>query len=119
MLLNSSAGRMVIAKSFVADSAFSRAMGLMFEDPKKFDYGLIFELPSESTIGASVHMIFVFFPIDIVFLDSSRRAVDKATLTPWMLNYTPKKAAKYFVELPAGLGKGISIGDRIEWNYKN
>ena len=55
-------------------------------------------------------------PIDIVFLDAQKKVVDKTSLRPWMLNYTPKKAAKYFVEMPTGNADKIKLGDLLEWN---
>ena len=99
----------------LAQNVFSRFLGLMFEKAENFDYALVFTLPREGRIGASVHMMFVFFPIDIVFLDSQKKVVDKAALHPWMLNYTPKKAAKYFIELPQGKARKISVGNSLKW----
>ena len=88
----------------------------MFEKEQNFNYALIFELPEKSLIGSSVHMMFVFFPIDIVFLDEQKKVVDKKTLSPWTLNYTPKKAAKYFIELPAQRGEIVKLGDKLDWD---
>ena len=116
MIFNKTRKTKIIAKSKVISASWDRLRGLMFEDTKKFDYGLVFMLDSESKIGASVHMMFVFFAIDIIFLDSKRKIVDVAeNLQPFTPNYTPKKAAKYFIELPAGKAKGTHIGDEIEW----
>jgi len=89
--------------------------GLMFEDKKKFNYALVFEFPSESKLGSSLHMLFVFFPIDILFLDKNKTIVDKVTLEPFTPNYTPKKAAKYVIELPKDKAKGARIGQKAEW----
>lgn len=115
MLYNKTKKRRIIGKVRIAGSSFARFKGLMFERQENFDYALIFPLPYESRIGASVHMLFVFFPIDIFFLDSGKKVVDKATLRPWTLNYTPRQAAKYLVEMPAGtLGK-IKLGDKLKW----
>ena len=100
----------------LAQDAFSKFKGLMFERAENFDYALVFILPREGRIESSVHMMFVFFPIDIVYLDAQKKVVEKATLEPWILNYTPKMGAKYFVELPEGKTKGISIGDEVEWD---
>lgn len=115
MLRNVTTGREIIGAVRLANTTASRGKGLMFERPENFDYALVFLLPSESRIGASVHMLFVFFPIDIVFLDAGKKVVDKATLRPWTLNYTPKAAAKYFVEMPAGRAATVSIGNVIGW----
>ncbi len=115
MLFNSTTQKKIIGKVRVAADFFGNLKGLMFERQENFDYALIFGLPVETRLGASVHMMFVFFPIDIVFLDAQKKVVDKATLRPWMLNYTPQTAAKYFVEMPLGTGAGTKIGDRVEW----
>ena len=105
----------MMQKTLFAETFFSKAKGLMFEKKSNFDYALVFVLEKESKIGASVHMMFVFFPIDIVYLDSKKMVVDKASLNPWLLNYTPKKPAKYFVELPKGKAGEIKIGDELGW----
>ena len=58
---------------------------------------LLTEVPGSSEyfrLGASVHMLFVFFPLDLVFLDKNKRVVDKKEgFRPFSLNYTPKKPA--------------------------
>jgi len=87
----------------------------MFEDKKKFNYALVFEFPRESKIGASLHMIFVFFPIDVLFLNAKKEVVDKTTLQPFNPNYTPKKAAKYVIEVPQGRTNGIKNGSKVSW----
>ncbi|MCR4336028.1 MAG: DUF192 domain-containing protein [archaeon] len=115
MLINSNSGKKIIEKTKIANTPFSRFKGLMFEKKENFTYGLIFELEKEGKINSSVHMLFVFFPIDIVYLNSQKIVVDKATLNSWILNYTPKKASKYFVELPKGIGDKIKLGEKLQW----
>lgn len=115
MLTNSATGKTIIAKTRIADTTFRRFKGLMFKSKENFDYALVFELPSETKFGASIHMMFMNFPIDIIYLDSSKKVVDKATVKPWLLNYTPKNPAKYFIEMPVGYAKGIELGAKIEW----
>jgi uncharacterized protein len=105
----------IIKKVKHAKTTWQRTKGLMFEDKKKFDYALVFEFPRESKIGSSLHMIFVFFPIDVLFLDKTKKVVDKVTLPPFQPNYTPKKAAKYVIEMPAGKAKKVKIGSKINW----
>ena len=108
-------GKIIAKKVGHAATFFQKFKGLMLESKDNFDYALVFDLGSETRIGASVHMMFVFFPIDIVFLNSGRKVVDKATLKPWILNYTPKRPARHFIELPEGMAKEIKIGQRLEW----
>ncbi|MFH1224825.1 MAG: DUF192 domain-containing protein [Candidatus Diapherotrites archaeon] len=117
-LLNKTKKNTIAREVRFARTSFARAKGLMFERAENFNYALVFELEEETRIGASVHMMFVFFPIDIAYLNPKREVVDLVHgLKPWALNYTPKKAAKYFVEMPAGTarGKGITLGDTLSW----
>ena len=116
LLFNRTTGRQVIDHVRIAKSLWAQFQGLMLESPGNFDYALIFPLPLETRLGASVHMLFVFFPLDLVFLDKNRRVVDKKEgFRPFSLNYTPKKPAAYFVEMPAGLAKEIRLGDELVW----
>ena len=105
-------------KTRLADSAFKRFKGLMLESRKNFDYALIFELPSETRFGASIHMLFMRFPIDALFLDSGKKIADFAeNLKPWSLNYTPIKPASFIVEMPAGTVRKFRLerGERISF----
>ena len=98
-----------------AKNTLERTKGLMFEEKKKFNYALVFEFPIESKIGTSLHMLFVFFPIDVLFLNKNQKVVDKVTLQPFIPNYTPKKAAKYVIELPKGKTNGVKLGQKVSW----
>ena len=108
--------KIILRKVRHAISFAEQAKGLMFERKRNFDYGLVFHLPFETRAGASVHMLFVFFPIDIVYLDAQKRITEIARLNPWQLNFTPRKAAKWFIELPAGKAKGLKAGEKVEWD---
>ncbi len=86
-----------------ARSFAQRFMGLMGVSPRAFDYALVFHLHEPGKLSASIHMLFMRFPIDVLFLDAQRRVVDCVeSLPPWTLNYTPSHEAAFIVELPAG-----------------
>ncbi len=62
-------------------------------------------------------MFFVFYPIDIVFLDEKKHVVEcNNCFMPFEIYY-PKTFAKYALELPTGTIKNSSIelGDCITW----
>jgi len=70
---------------------------------------LVFVFPDERIV--SLHMFFVFFPINVLYLDSGRRVVEKARLKPFGW-YKPKRKAKFVLELAAG---DADVGDEIEF----
>ena len=60
-------------------------------------------------------MFFVFFPIDVLFLDEDKKVVEiKKKFEPFTL-YNPKNKAKYVIELPQGAVKNTNtkIGDKV------
>jgi len=116
LLYNVSKKKIIIKKIKIADNEFKQAIGLMFSKRKNFDYCLIFERPSESIIGSSIHMMFVFYPIKVVFLDSNKKVVDiKKKAIPFGF-YFPKKPAKYILELPINQNLNfIKNNDRFKW----
>ena len=90
----------------------SAAIGFMFNFfPKN---AKILALGKEQSV--SLHMLFVFFPLLAIFLNSKMRVVDIKKLKPFTFYTSPKKA-KYVVEIPLSLVSGLrlSIGDKIKF----
>jgi len=76
---------------------------------------LVFLFNKEKIIP--LHMFFVFFPIDVVFLDSNRQIVElKENFRPFSF-YTPKSKAKYIIELENGIisETNSQVGDKIDF----
>ena len=115
MLRNKTRKKTIVNEVRVAASHFSKLRGLMFESKANFNYALVFPFGEETRIKASIHMLFVFFPIAAVYLDGKKRVVDIAVLKPFALNYTPKEKAKYLIELPATKAQQVSVGDWLEF----
>ena len=116
LLYNKTKKTKVIERVRIANNFFSMLKGLMFERKKNFSYALVFELPVAGKLSAAIHSFFVFFPFDIVFLDTKKMVVETQNIKPFTPSYVPKQAAKYFIELPSGMAKEIRIGDVLEWN---
>ena len=92
----------------LADSLLSQTRGLMFRRSIPDDYALAFRFDATKT--RDVHMLFVFFPIDVVWLvDGTVRRVDR--LRPWL--GFERAEADTIVELPAGAADDVEPGDRL------
>jgi uncharacterized membrane protein (UPF0127 family) len=101
-------GTIVCERCVLADTALTRMKGLLGRR----------ELPSGEGIwlkpASSVHMAFMRFAIDAVFLDREDRVVKiAADLRPWRM--AGSRGAKSVVELPAGEAqrRGLKAGDRL------
>ena len=114
MLKNKTKNRIIVEKIKFCRNSLSKAKGLMFSN-KITGTALIFPYKKEKRI--SLHMIFVFYPIDVIFLDKNRRIVElKESFRPFSF-YISRKKAQYIIELPDGTTKRshIEIGDLLEF----
>jgi len=87
---------------------------MLRKDPEN---GMILKLPSSrSRQGSAIHMFFMRFPLDIVFLDDDKKVVDMVSIRPWK-TYTPKSPAKYVLELEEGSINNykLEIGDEMDF----
>jgi len=91
---------------------FSAVLGMRFRLPLKRDQALIFLLKEEGRESALVDMMFVFFPLTVVWLDARKRVVDVKKAFPFGF-YLPERKAKYVVETHADnfhiFRKGMNI----------
>jgi len=101
-------GSIICERCLLAETALTRMKGLLGRR----------ELPSGEGIllkpASAVHMAFMRFPIDAVFLDGDLRVVKVAPdLLPWRA--AGSRGAKAVLELPAGEAKrrGLTVGDHL------
>ena len=107
-LLEAGSGRIVVEDLELARSSWARFMGLMGRPDLERGRGLWLE-PCNS-----IHMFFMRFAIDVVFLDKQRR-VKKVMLNlkPWRISPIVF-GARTVVELPSGtLGDRSLVGSQL------
>ncbi|WP_255168026.1 DUF192 domain-containing protein [Natrononativus amylolyticus] len=91
-----------------ADSLWSQTRGLMFRE--SFPPGAALAFPFGRAKTRDVHMLFVRFPIDVVWaVGEVVQRVER--LRPWR-GYA-RERADLIVELPAGAAADVSEGDRV------
>ena len=95
----------------ICTSIISKSFGLMFSKKKP----LIFIFKKEKI--NPLHMFFVFYPIDVLFLNKNKIVVEiKENFRPFSF-YAPKNKSKYIIELPKNTIKETKtkLGDKIEF----
>lgn len=99
--------RVLVARCTVAQTPWTRLRGLLGRELAA-DAGLWIRPAS------SIHMLFMAYPIDAVFLDRDDRVLRVVSdLAPWRL--ASCRGARSVIELPAGTCArvGLSIGDAL------
>jgi len=85
--------KIIVPNIKIIKSPLKQAIGLMFSKQKN----IIFEFKKEKK--ELIHMFFVFYPIDLVFLNKNKKVVElKQNLKPFK-TYKSKNKAKYILEL--------------------
>ena len=101
-------GNLVCERCEIPESSFGRARGLLGRSGLEPGGGMLIDR------AGSVHMFFMRFPIDVVFLARDRTVVGvKHRLAPWRVAGARRAVAS--LELPAGRAAelGIEKGDLL------
>ncbi len=98
------------------DSVFSRGRGLMFRSRLRESEALLFPFSREQRPW--IHMLFVFFPVDMVFISAEGKVVHLTRAEPFQLRIVPSVPVAALIELPSGsISKSrTALGDRIAFS---
>jgi len=105
-VLKRAGGEVVCARCELADSPLKRMRGLLGRSGLEPGEGMLFRP------AGSIHMMFMRFPIDVLFCDRELVVVGiEHDLKPWKT--ARRKGAKVVVELPVGGAEGLEAGERL------
>lgn len=112
-IFNKTKGTYIVQNASVAKTFFQRFLGLMFRKSIAKEEALIF--PNVN----SIHMFFMRFPIDVLYLDKANKVLKiKHSLMPWCMSSCIR--AKITIELPAQkvTETNTEAGDILEFSEK-
>ena len=123
-ILNKTKKNIVCEDTETARNFFTKSLGLMFRKSMPENKGFLMEFSSEGKDIYSIWMLFMRFPIDIIFIDSGKRVTDVVRNAPpvslnpatWKV-YRPSEPVRWILEMKAGSAerKKISRGDRLSF----
>mgnify|MGYP002822069941 CR=1 FL=1 len=114
MITNSSKNIPLAENTKHCTNAFTKCRGLMFTSPLR-NKGLVFHFGKLQSI--SLHMFFVFYPIDVLWLNKDRQVVQmKKRFRPFTL-IARSQPSCYVLELPSNTidKTNTEIGDTIDF----
>jgi uncharacterized membrane protein (UPF0127 family) len=105
-ILRRAGGDVLCENCEIADNPITRMRGLLGRAALDPGEGMLFR-PT-----GSIHMMFMRFPIDVLFCDRDLVVVGiERNLRPWRM--AARKGAKVVVELAVGVADGVEPGDRL------
>lgn len=102
------------AKIKYCDSFFCRLRGLTFLKHLNPDEGLLLVQGVDSRLNSSIHMLFVSFELNVVWINSQLIVVDRTIAKPWRPVYLSAKPACYILEIHPDRWEDYQVGDRVE-----
>jgi uncharacterized protein len=117
-ILARATGEVLLARAKWCAGFYDRFVGLMFRRTLPIDEGLIFVYGRESIVETSIHMLFVNFPIAVLWLDRDGVVIDKTLAKVWRPAYAPSRPAQYIVEASPDLLGRVEIGERLTFETK-
>jgi hypothetical protein len=104
--------RIIVKNNEYCSSFISKAIGLRFRK-KPIDKAFIFTFETPQKV--IMDMWFVFYPIDVIFLDEKKRIIEiKEKFLPFSF-YRSKAEARYIIEFEHGIveKEKLTIGDTL------
>jgi uncharacterized membrane protein (UPF0127 family) len=90
-----------------------RLRGLTFRRNLPPGQGLLLVQGRDSRMDSSIHMLFVWFDLGIIWINNAQHVVDVRLARRWRPAYLPASPARYVLELsPDRLGD-FNVGDQI------
>tara|TARA_B100000315_G_C14593773_1_gene597488 strand:- start:8963 stop:9319 length:357 start_codon:yes stop_codon:yes gene_type:complete len=99
----------IIKSARLADTFFLRLLGLMFRKSIRQDQALVFYN------APSIHMFFMRFPLDILFLDKESKIIRIChSLKPWKMVFTPGARTTIEMASKKAAENSLKAGDVLE-----
>ena len=106
--------RILVARLYVAETFWQRFLGLQGLPPLELDCGLLLRNCS------SIHTMWMRFAIDVFFLDSDFRVVERhRDVRPWRFVVPKIRGVKHVVEVASGIERPVQPGQRTRLNELN
>ena len=87
----------------------------MFRSRLAHEQGLLLVEARDSRLDTSIHMLFVFMDLAVIWINSENRVVDSVLARSWRPVYAPRQPAKYILEIHPDRLDEFKIGDRVEF----
>ncbi len=105
---------MILAR--YCDSFLCRLRGLMFTRGVPANQGLLLVQGRDSRMDSSIHMMFVWMDLAVVWINDAGEVVDTCLARAWRPAYFPKAPARYVLEMSADHHGEFQIGDKIRFD---
>jgi uncharacterized membrane protein (UPF0127 family) len=108
-------GEVLLRSARWCSSLWCRLRGLQLRRRLKPGQAIILVHPDEAVFQSSIHMLFVFFRIAAVWIDSMGRVTSAQLAKPWRPYYRSPTPAQYVLETTPEFLRRITVGDELNF----
>ena len=110
-------GNKKLFEGLSSKSIFFKLKGLMFSKKLNYNECIMFEFHKDENI--MIHMFFVFFNIDVLWLDKDFKILEiKQNIKPFTPLIKPRYSARYLIETLGNSASNLSTGDKLTVKFK-
>jgi hypothetical protein len=95
-----------------------RLRGLTFRRSLPSADGLLLVQSRDSRVDASIHMLFVWIDLAVVWINNAQQVVDVRLARRWRPAYLPARPARYVLEMSAERLSDFRVGDQLRFEPK-
>lgn len=114
-VVNRRTGEVLAHAARWCSSRASRLRGLQYRRRLNPGEALILVKPKDSIVNSSIHMLWVFFPIAAIWINSEGRVTSAQLARPWRPYYASPEPARYVFEGAPSLLERVRVGDEIDF----
>ena len=97
------------------DTFLTQLRGFTLHSRLARDEGLLLVGTRDSRLDSSIHMLFVFFDLTVVWINADMQVVDKVLARSWRPAYFSKRPAKYVLEVHPDRWEDYEVGDKVQF----
>ncbi len=99
------------------ESFLSRLQGFTFRKSLEQNEGLVLVEKRDTRIDTSIHMMFVWTDLTVIWINSEMTVVDVILAKQWYPIYIPSHPARYTLEIHPSRLNDFKAGDKVQ--FKN
>jgi uncharacterized membrane protein (UPF0127 family) len=96
-------------------SFFCRLRGLTFRRSLPSGVGLLLVQGRDSRLDSSIHMLFVWMDLAVVWINTALQVVDVRLARRWRPAYLPARPARYVLEISPERLDDFQVGDQLRF----
>ncbi|MCP4360127.1 MAG: hypothetical protein GY796_19140 [Chloroflexi bacterium] len=114
-IIHIESGQTLIAAAKWCDSYGSKLRGFTFRRRLGLEDGLVLVEKSDSKMNTSIHMLFVFFDLGVIWVNEAGDVVGTALAKSWRPSYVPPQPACYVIEGHPTILQKVQPGDHLQF----